>query len=561
MMSRKRSAEARGDERGFVLVWMAAGFIVLLGFAGLALDIANWYLTANRSQKAADAAALAGAVYLPDDPATAIATAKDVARINGFDDAAGDIVVTATPKPSNPSQLDDQVSRTVKNAFGRLIGNPQKTVTRGAVGEYERPVPLGSPSNVLGNEPCSIDGCVANAYQLANPSFWINVAGPQSYKANGDAVQASLCGTNTDSCPTGGANADYNPNGYSYTVKVGTPPIGKPLVIEAFDPAFVNVGDNCTDAAVNLAGAAALPLPNAAIRYAPGNASPFCTGDQDFAVANQVPPTTVFTVREDVNGTPWNPNDDALITGCQSTFQGYIPGHYGNPTVAEMLDPTYAGFAPADRANVTAWFRKWVLLCTVVNPQPGDYVVQIQGNGDPNGGGHNRLALRASFAGGTSVENAQLGMFANSFLGIYANAQAANINFHLVRVQPSGTGRILHLRFFDTGDASQAGTLQILPPPLATGIPTGLFQGCQYTPPPGSPMSPTGPDCTITNVISTTYNGQWVEMTVPIPAGYSCTSSDPGDCWLRIKFNFPSNVSDTTTWQAWIERDPVRLVA
>ena len=48
---------------------------VLLGMAGLSVDIANWYLQGNREQKAADAAALAGAVYLPDDPARATSTA------------------------------------------------------------------------------------------------------------------------------------------------------------------------------------------------------------------------------------------------------------------------------------------------------------------------------------------------------------------------------------------------------------------------------------------------------------------------------------------------------
>lgn len=563
-----RLRRRRGDgERGFVLVWMAAGFVVLLGFAGLALDIANWYLTANKSQKAADAAALAGAVYLPDDPTAAVSTARDVAKLNGFDDAAADIVVTAAPKPSNPSQLDVTISRTVNNAFGRLVGNPQKTVTRDAVGEYERPVPMGSPSNVMGNEPCSIDTCVANPYQLANPQFWINIAGPQSYKSKGDAVQADLCSSGTDDCPNGGANDDYDPNGYFYTVKVGSVAAGKPLVIEAFDPAFVSVGDNCTDPAPDLAAAAALPIPDAATRYAPGNASPYCTGDMEFAEANGVPPTTVFTVRSP-DDTPWDPSNNPVVSDpvngtCQQSFGGWIPGKYGSPTVAQMLDPTYAGFPAAERTQVTAWFRKWVVVCQITNPVVGDYVVQIQGNGNANGGGHNRLALRASFAGGTSFENASLGLFANSYLGIYANAQAANTNFHLVRVQPSGTGRTLHLRFFDTGDASQAGQLKIVPPPDATvdGVPMANFTGCQYTPPPGTAFAATGgSDCTIYNVISTSYNGQWVEETIPIPAGYSCNQASPAGCWLRINFNFPANVSDTTTWQAWIEGDPVRLV-
>ena len=68
--------------------------------------------------------------------------------------------MTAAPRASNASQLDVRISRTVNNAFGKLVGNPAKTVSRNAVGEYERPVPMGSPSNVMGNEPCALDGCV-----------------------------------------------------------------------------------------------------------------------------------------------------------------------------------------------------------------------------------------------------------------------------------------------------------------------------------------------------------------------------------------------------------------
>ncbi len=374
---------------------MAAGFVVLLGFAGLALDIANWYLTANKSQKAADAAALAGAVYLPDDPTAAVNTARDVAKLNGFDDAAADIVVTAAPKPSNPSQLDVTISRTVNNAFGRLVGNPQKTVTAARSASTSGPSPWAARPTSWATSPAPWTPAWPTPTSWPTRSSGSTSPGPSRYKSKGDAVQADLCSSGTDNCPNGGANADYNPNGYFYTVKVGSVAAGKPLVIEAFDPAFVSVGDNCTDPAPDLAGAAALPLPGAATRYAPGNASPYCTGDMEFAEANGVPPTTVFTVRAP-DDTPWDPSNNPIVSDpvngtCQQTFGGWIPGKYGNPTVAQMLDPTYAGFPAAERTQVTAWFRKWVVVCQITNPVVGDYVVQIQGNGNPDGGGHNRL--------------------------------------------------------------------------------------------------------------------------------------------------------------------------
>ena len=57
--------EAARDS-GFVLVWLALMVTALLGMAGLAIDVANWYFQAQRQQKAADAAALAGARSIRD---------------------------------------------------------------------------------------------------------------------------------------------------------------------------------------------------------------------------------------------------------------------------------------------------------------------------------------------------------------------------------------------------------------------------------------------------------------------------------------------------------------
>ena len=53
-----------------------------------------------------------------------------------------------------------------------------------------------------------------------------------------------------------------------------------------------------------------------------------------------------------------------------------------------------------------------------------------------------------------------------------------------------------------------------------------------------------------------------MQYKVPIPNNYTCNYSDAIGCWVRVNFDFPSqtNVSDTTTWSATIEGDPVRLV-
>ena len=60
---RRRSfMEKSRRERGVVLVWFALMLVVLMGFAGLAVDLSNWWLQAERLQRAAASGAPAGVV-------------------------------------------------------------------------------------------------------------------------------------------------------------------------------------------------------------------------------------------------------------------------------------------------------------------------------------------------------------------------------------------------------------------------------------------------------------------------------------------------------------------
>ena len=45
------------SERGVVVIWFALMLIVLLGIAGFAVDLSNWWVQSQRLQKAADAGA------------------------------------------------------------------------------------------------------------------------------------------------------------------------------------------------------------------------------------------------------------------------------------------------------------------------------------------------------------------------------------------------------------------------------------------------------------------------------------------------------------------------
>ena len=562
----------RERQGGFVLVWMALMIVALLGMAGLAVDVANWYFQANRQQKAADAAALAGAVFLPADTTQAYGSAAALADKNGYKTGVASTTVTAQQE-SKPTRIRVTITRNINNFFGGLLGVNNTTITRSSVAEFAGPVPMGSPSNVFGNEPAP-DGQWSSV--TGNSNFWVNVAGAQTTKISGDQHQAGVCASGVDGC-SGTTNVDYyslsgalDPNyqGYFYNVRVNSPPPGQKLAIELFDPVFAQVGDTCNDSFLDSA------ILIDAARYAKGPNSPYCTGDHKINASCSAPvvsclPVTTFTFRAPDN-TPWTLTDNAVIaTGaCQTRTYQPFQGNLG-PKING--DPTFA-----------AQFRKWVRACEIpasdvqsylasVGGIYADFIVQVRTNASTNnqtapGAGHNRLSIRAGLIdSGGAVNGGAVSLNASETMAIYANATGADTRFFLARVLPGADGQVLNLKFFDIGDASviscgsppcsATGTLTVLPP--AEYAPS--FSNCTYTPP-GSGTFVNMPGCSVSS--NSTFNGKLIKVRIPLPTGYTCAVSSATGCWVKIRYTFPASVqaADTTTWSASIEGDPVRLV-
>jgi hypothetical protein len=132
------------------------------------------------------------------------------------------------------------------------------------------------------------------------------------------------------------------------------------------------------------------------------------------------------------------------------------------------------------------------------------------------------------------------------------------------------------LNFYDLGDAPSGslGTLTIMPP--ADSNVGSSFNGCLWTGTAASgavgfnrstPTAPWGDltsiqDCVMTgaNNIPANWNAQWSTVTIPIPPDYTCNDSDPEGCWVKINYQFTGGVNDTTSWNAVLLGDPVRLV-
>ena len=575
----------RPAEQGFYAVWFAITFVTFTAFAGLAIEFNRWQMLATRAQKAADAAALAGAVFMPQNQNNrAFTTARTIASLNGFTDGQHGVTIT-TARGRLPNQLKVTVELRTANPWGALVNYGSTTIARSAVAEYQVPQNLGSPQNSYGNDPESA---------ATQPQFWGNLFGPSSSKGKGDAIQAAgpnaahtIC--DADNCP-GLINADYDSKGYFYGIDV---PAGgtNALKVQVYDPGFVHVGDNCGDSDAkaktsldNAATLTAAQIPGysgsvtPATRYASTGASKFCNGDNWFGDGSTtLNPWTTWTVRApDV--TPWDPSNNPIV--CQAEFPGVYPEN-GNDlpngtTDANRLkallqqSANYPGTNPGRPFN--QFFRQWVNLCTVNQPVTGTYFLQVQtankidGAATPNGGGANRFAIRVGLGTDFSANNG-LHVYGNARMGAYANATGANTQFYLTRVLPGESGKTLVLNFYDTGDASQAGTLAVLPPPDSNV--GSAFAGCQYTAPPGNatgppwgPFTNTASGCKINNVSSATFNGQWVTWQIPIPNNYDCNDASPLGCWVRLQFVYPNgtSVQDTTTWSAFILGEPVRII-
>jgi hypothetical protein len=196
---------------------MALFMFILLVFAGFAVDLTNWYLNAERVQRAADAGAHAGVVFLPADLTNATAKARAETAKNGYttggSGAAGS-TITVTQEP-NPNRLRVKVSTNVPNFFLGLIGLNSTRVSQEAVAEYVAPVPMGSPQNKLGNDPEGTD---------PGTQLWVNAVGPSTGKQQGERYGSKLCNSSPREfgCSSS-SSTEYATDGYLYAVDVSRP--------------------------------------------------------------------------------------------------------------------------------------------------------------------------------------------------------------------------------------------------------------------------------------------------------------------------------------------------
>ncbi len=232
------------DQRGAVLVWVAALIIVTVGISAIVVDVGRIEALKAEMQRTCDAAALAGAKQLPDEP-LAQAKALDLSAANGYtkDEDGVDIWCVRNPDGMHSGWYQVNISKPIHYFFAKILGYNSNVVTMNATASYTTMLPLSISS--------SLDEYGTNG--IMNLSNF----GPYGYFSYGDAYSTKWLNNGDD-------NPNYEDHGYDFSVTIPDDYVarqGTSLVkFEIFDPGCWNVG-NATDA-----GAGKVDE----IRYAPG---------------------------------------------------------------------------------------------------------------------------------------------------------------------------------------------------------------------------------------------------------------------------------------------------
>jgi hypothetical protein len=505
---------------------------ILFGFAGLALDVAWYELNLVRMQRAADAAALAGVVFLPGDPTGASNAALAEATKNGYAHGTRGVSVVSRRDPINDSMLDVTVQAPVQTYFARLFGTPTIQGSRTAAAEFVLPIPMGSPQDYYGiatlcrnsDAPTACPGVpsATGIGTLAPQGFWGSVLTRGANRANGDAYS-----TYYNPAPT--LNTGFDPNGYSYIAEFPAGTVGGEVWI--YDPIFCATGRRTTAPFQRLG-----------------------MGDVWYNIGATRTVTTEFKLWS-MNGTPYATTDDVLIAsdGGLFTNMDYVDkgADYGGDLNYIF---GYAGSSSLDCAT-SPYHNAWWRLASGLGQ--GQYRLQVvTSSGSTGQQAANNFGIQLTASAGTGAR-----IYGQSRMCAYVNVGSSTALLYLAQVDAAHAGKTLEIKLFDPGDITNT-TLRIKMP-TASGYDDASFTFTATGSSGGAPTSG-GPQTSLqtSNLLTNFYNNQWVTLSVTLPASYRAptppTETQPG--WWKIEYTVGTSGQDVTTWEVTIRGNPVHLV-
>lgn len=501
--SNKSHRSSPSGQRGYVLALTALMLIPLMAITAIGVDIGIWFVEASRNQRIADAASLAGAVWMPDE-AKAEAVALEAVERNGLTPGVDS---TVNIEFVGRSSIRVQVSTASTLAFSGAFLS-EFAITRGAVAEYIPPVAVGSPTNQLGQD-----------------GLWLAISGECSVRENGDLRSAAtLAGYPGASyppapCGVGVPNPDYTGE-YLMAVTIAVNP-GQAVSVQAYDAT-----------------------------YAP---DPSKTTDIEFR-----PPSTfdtTFTLY-DAPGPPFGIAGHTQLD--EVTVSAYDSGWDSNwRTVGEIPNPepgTYflrvstngSGGSDSFGSNgfaLRAFAGSTATACSTLTGSP-DYDASC-----PQVHALEDLPLYASLSGGSS--QFYLAEIHGKNAGKQLEITLFDVGEGAERIQildPDGNP-------FDFTWQSDCSITA--PSPGCSGSATSWVDPLTGTSHAHTlDTSGTGQQIYAATYSQSTWNDRSVVLTVDIPVNYD--TAYPGR-WWQVRYFFGDDITDRTTWSIRVIGDPVRL--
>ncbi len=513
---RNRGWGGRGrGEEGSVIVILAVALPVLIVFAALSVDVGGWYARGLHLQRTADAAALAGVVWMPDyQQARTVALAEAAQnRVT----PSSTITVNVSQDGNNLQRLTVAITDTDAPRYFSGVFRGRQTLTRTATAEFVVKVPLGSPKNTFGTGDL-------NPGTAQDENFWAAVNGYCAGHESGDLVMArneslTVATGPAVQCNNGSAQtADYDPDGYLYAIRV---PSAQPsLKLEVYDAGYDNTGS-----------------------------SPDLNLTPTFAPENQAV-STVYEVY-DRDDTPLDTGDNPLLS---------------TTTVTAANNATFKN----------TWFRlrTWTSPAAGTYYLRVKTSVQTGESRASNGFGlraftGSTFTLCTTIAGDTGYSANCPQVHGVTDMSIYASlggAAGSTATFYLSQVDAVHAGKTMRIQLFDSGEG--ASRIEVLTPAGAPATFDWTTLCNPPTPPSGSvcgatgvtslDVSGTGPQPYSGLVGSSKYNDRKITLSIKLPAGYPAAYG--GKVWWQIRYTVGSTATDRTTWSVNIVGDPVHLV-
>ncbi|HEV2012383.1 MAG TPA: hypothetical protein VGR77_00640 [Candidatus Dormibacteraeota bacterium] len=596
---------------GQAIVLLALTGTLLIGGVGIAVDLAVGYMYSIAAERAAAAAALSGVEFMPDQFTAASAIplgsrndatdrAIDEARRNAFDvaDLANGVSVTPAAVPGHANELKVTVARNTPVFFMQLFGFSTYRVVRTAIAAYVPPISLGQPGSQLG---AAVSGLGSTSFYFMRTEGWA------TDRQQGDAYTPNpngALGTSSDVHQISYANGSElrdatvsDRGGYNYRIVI--PAGGSGGVIEVYNAAFSPDGSNyCDNDNVNPA-ARSCNLSRGNYHMHEDDGGPFNYGTNSNYAAMRY---TLYKVNNNFIRTTDLMCSQMTVLPIDARNYSQASNQYRNINTGATITQLYAGANPTNMLI----YHNWVDVGTYTGAQdgglvslrqpnwgscaqagvllPGTYRLRVDTlNADgsvsttgSNAGAHKGYAVRVVNGDVQRTACSTCALAGWDDMAIYTPisvGSGGNFAIKLFQLRPEYAGLTVNIDIYDPGDISSTSgtvTLNILDPngAVATspqgvniydlGVQRSNLATGQYAVIASAQNGNLTASFIATNS-TTTRNGHWVHIELPIPSNYN---PQPGQDWWSLQYvtGAGTTATDTVTVAVGLKGGPVHLI-